>query len=211
MPENVIVGSIVTDKGSEKLVKAAKEGKKLDIKYIVIGDGNGEFYIPTSDQTELKNLCWQGEITSYSVSPDDSKQLVIRGIVPSDVGHFFMREIGVIDSDGDLIAVSNTGAVEFVPYTSGEILNMDITFYIQFKTAEIGAVNIVVHPTDQDIFREEILATVENMVDNVKIDMQEIEDTRIDEIFETTGGSSPGGYPEDWEEATEDDIDSLFD
>lgn len=184
MPEEeLIVGSIITDKGAEKLVRAGKEGRKIDIKYLVIGDGNGESYTPTPDQTALKNLCWQGEITSYEISPNDSKQLIIKGLVPSDVGHFFMREIGVLDSEGDLIAVSNTGAVEFIPYTSGEILNMDITFYVQFRSAEIGAVNIVVHPTDQEKLKQEILAEVQSMISQIQF--ESITNEEIDEITGT--------------------------
>ncbi len=186
MPEEeLIVGSIITDKGAEKLVQAGKEGKKIDLKYLVIGDGNGEFYKPTPDQTALKNLCWQGEITSYEISPNDSKQLIIKGLVPSDVGHFFMREIGVLDSEGDLIAVSNTSAVEFIPYTSGEILNMDITFYVQFRSAEIGAVNIVVNPTDQEKFKEEILTEVKSMISEIQVEIEAITNEEIDEITGT--------------------------
>lgn len=181
--EQLVVGSVITDKGSSKLAQAANKGKKIDLKYLVIGDGNGESYIPTKDQTALKNLCWQGEITSYEISPNDDKQIIIKGLVPSDVGHFFMREIGVIDSEGDLIAVSNTSDVEFIPYTSGEILNMDITFYIQFRSAEIGGVNIVVHPTDQEKLKQEILNEVELMIS--QIDFEAITNEEIDEITET--------------------------
>lgn len=199
-------GSVVTNKGAEKLVNAAKNGKKIDLKYIVIGDGNGECYEPTPEQESLRNLCWQGEITKFEISPDDQKQLIIKGLVPSDVGHFFMREMGVIDTDGDLIAVTNTGEIELVPYSSGRILNMDISLYIQFRTAEIGAVNIVVHPTDQDLFKDEILEDVDSMF---RSKFTEMEQSEVEEVFEMSGGGGTG-YPEDWVEADESDIDVLF-
>lgn len=187
MPEDeLVVGSIITDIGSAKLVRAAQQGEKVDIKYIVLGDGGGEYYKPTPEQTELKNLCWQGEITKYEISVDDEKQLIIKGRVPSDVGHFFMREIGVLDAEGDLIAVSNTSEIELIPYSSGEILYMDVTFYIQFRTAEIGAVNIVVHPSDQEQFKEEILKEVTSMISKAQAEF-ELETITHEEIDEITG------------------------
>ena len=181
MPEELIVGSLVTDIGSAKLARAAQEGKKVDLKYFVLGDADGENYQPEPEQTELKNLCWQGEINSFEISPDDDKQLIIKGRVPSDVGHFFMREIGVKDSEGDLIAVANTSEVELVPSSTGEILSMDITFYIQFKTSQIDAVNIVVKPSDQEDLKEEILQEVQSMITDIGI----ITNEEIDEITET--------------------------
>lgn len=207
MPEELVVGSIVTNKGASKLVQAAKEGKKIDLKYLVIGDGDGDYYEPTPDQTELKNLCWQGEITEYEISEDDDSQLIIKGLVPSDVGHFFMREMGVVDSEGDLIAVTNTSAVEFIPYTSGEILSMDITFYVQFRSAEIGAVNIVVKPTDQQRFKEEILSEVEDRINIFECDESDIQ-SLVGEVYPPY--EEGDGCDCEFEEASDEDVRGLF-
>lgn len=203
--EEIIYGSIVTDIGAAKIAKAANKGEKVDLKYLAAGDGNGEAYEPSTDQTELKNLCWQGDITSYEVSPDDDKQLIIKGQISSETGFFTMRELGLLDSDGDLIAITNTGNIDIIPYSSGEILKLDITFYIQFKSAQIGSVNIVVRPTAEDELREEF----RNEIESLKSSFYEADKADIENVFNMSGSGS-GGYPLEWEEVSETDIDALF-
>lgn len=219
MEDELLIGSRVTEIGSQKLVKAASSSEKVDIKYIVIGDANGEAYIPDASMTELKNECWQGTISSYEISPNDPKQLVIKAVVPSEVGHFVMREIGIKDADGDLIALSNTGELELIPYKFGQILNLNITFIVQFKSSEIGAVNIVVEPTDQEVLKEEILKevnqTIESKLENVEVTLYVLEENEVKEIVGTVWDDpyedeDPNCDCDEIEEATDADIDGLF-
>lgn len=217
--QEIIVGSIVTERGSEKLTAAAHDGRKVDIKYLVVGDGGGEYYVPETSQTELKNECWQGEIKSYNISPDDPKQLVIKAEIPSSVGHFIMREIGIKDNEGELIALTNTGDLELVPYSSGQILNLDVTFYVQFRSAEIGAVNIVVNPTDQELLKQEILQEVNQLVDgkleNVDVTLYVCDEQEIKEVVGIVWDDpyedvNPDCDCDDLVEADNTDIDGMF-
>lgn len=203
MPEDELkYSSLVTDVGAKKLALAANAGEKIDIKYFLLGDGNGEYYQPEPSQTELKNLCYQGEISSYSISPNDDKQLLIKCQVPSDSGHFIIREWGLMDSDGDLIAIANISDIEIVPFKTGEILNFRVSVYVQFDNSQIDGVNIVVKPTSEEILKEEILAEVNSAIRIYEADQTDIE-TLLDYKFD-----SPD--LEKYEEATEEDIRSLF-
>lgn len=168
---NIIIGSKVTDKGIAKLAAAAQSGEKVDLKYLVAGDGGGEEYEPTTDQTDLKNRCWQGEITSYEISPDDEKQLIVKGTISSEVGGFTMREIGVLDSEGDLIAVTRTSNIDLIPYSSGQILRFSIVLYIQFTNDTIDAVQIIVRPTEEEELRQEFnsqILELQTLIEEVK-------------------------------------------
>ena len=97
--EEQIFYSVVTDIGIEKINEALETGKKLDLKYIAIGDGDGEYYEPSVNQTELINELYRAEISSVD-------ELTARARIPFDVGGFYIREAGIFDSDDNLILIA---------------------------------------------------------------------------------------------------------
>ena len=97
--EEQIFYSVVTDIGIEKINEALQTGKKLDLKYIAIGDSNGAYYEPSVTQTELVNELYRADISAVD-------ELTARARIPFDVGGFYIREAGIFDSDNNLILVS---------------------------------------------------------------------------------------------------------
>ena len=97
--EEQIFYSVVTDIGIEKINEALETGRKIDLKYIAIGDGNGNYYEPNVNQTELVNETYRAEISSVD-------ELTARARIPFDVGGFYIREAGIFDSENNLILVS---------------------------------------------------------------------------------------------------------
>lgn len=165
MPNEMQYFSLVTDKGSEKLVQAVHDGKKVNITKFAIGDGNGQAVTPSAEQEALVHEFYKSEIDSYEVSSDDPKQLIIKCVVPGEVGYYVMREWGLFDEDDTLIAVANTADTTLVPAQSGEIFNLDLRAYIQFDNLEFGAVNIVVKSAGEEILKQEILEIVDNKIE----------------------------------------------
>ena len=94
--EEQIFYSVVTDIGIEKINEALETGRKLDLKYIAIGDSNGTYYEPTVTQTELVNELYRADISAVD-------ELTARARIPFDVGGFYIREAGIFDSDNNLI------------------------------------------------------------------------------------------------------------
>ena len=97
--EEQIFYSVVTDIGIEKINEALETGRKIDLKYIAIGDGNGSYYEPNVNQTELVNETYRAEISSVD-------ELTARARIPFDIGGFYIREAGIFDSENNLILVS---------------------------------------------------------------------------------------------------------
>ena len=97
--EEQIFYSVVTDIGIEKINEALETGRKIDLKYIAIGDGHGNYYEPNVNQTELVNETYRAEISSVD-------ELTARARIPFDVGGFYIREAGIFDSENNLILVS---------------------------------------------------------------------------------------------------------
>lgn len=96
---------VTTAIGSQKIVQAISGGVPVNLTHIAVGDGGGEEYEPQKEQTELRGETWRGEINKKVIHPDDPNIIIVTGIVPHDVGGFFVREIGLIDEDGDLIYI----------------------------------------------------------------------------------------------------------
>ena len=143
--------TIVTDLGKEKIASATIEGAKVNMVTVVVGDGGGTYYIPTADMTELRGERWRGNIAQKRINPDYPN--MIRAVIPRDVGGFTVREVGVLDDKGDLIAVCNTPDTEKAVILEGIAATLTIVMRIVFTDSAM--VEFVVDPTVDPVPREE--------------------------------------------------------
>lgn len=138
--------SLVTDIGRNKMLAAAQTGTKVNITHFAVGSGqNNAYYEPTTDQTALKNEVWRGNITACYISPDSENLLEIESVCPSNVGGFTIREMGVFDSDGDMIAVCNTPDTQKVLIADGVVHELALS--IEIALTNTDTVELVVDPT----------------------------------------------------------------
>ncbi|MDU6431692.1 MAG: phage tail protein [Pantoea sp.] len=100
--------AIVTNLGAAKIANAAALGTKLSITQMAVGDGNGALPTPNASQTKLVNEVRRGAINTLSIDPANTSQIVAEQIIPETEGGFWIREMGLFDADGTLIAVCNT-------------------------------------------------------------------------------------------------------
>lgn len=99
--------TLVTNLGLDLLTQATALGTQLKITHLAVGDGNGNLPTPSATQTKLVNETRRAAINMIYVDPDNSNQLVIEQVIPPEEGGFYIREIGVFDENGNLIAVGN--------------------------------------------------------------------------------------------------------
>jgi len=97
--------TILTSVGKAKIANATVLGQKVELTELALGDGGGSYYNPTEDQTELRNEVWRGAIGSVDIDGENPNWIIIQTVVPSQHGGFMIREAGVFDNEGDLIAV----------------------------------------------------------------------------------------------------------
>ncbi|MDE1190152.1 MAG: phage tail protein [Pantoea sp.] len=100
--------AIVTNLGAAKIANAAALGTKLNITQMAVGDGNGVLPTPTATQTALVHEVRRAAINTLSIDKDNTSQMVAEQIIPETEGGFWIREMGLYDADGTLIAVCNT-------------------------------------------------------------------------------------------------------
>lgn len=99
--------AILTSQGAARLANATALGTKLNITQMAVGDANGALPTPDPAQTTLINQQRIASLNSLAVDVNDAGQIIAEQIIPENEGGFWIREIGLFDDDGVLIAVAN--------------------------------------------------------------------------------------------------------
>lgn len=99
--------AILTNQGAALLANAAALGTKLNLTQMAVGDGNGTLPTPDAAQTKLVNQKRIAPLNMLSVDPNNASQIIAEQIIPENEGGFWIREIGIYDDNGVLIAVAN--------------------------------------------------------------------------------------------------------
>lgn len=153
--------SIVTDIGEQLMTQAIAEGKKVNISKIAVGDGEGSYYKPSATQTKLKNELWRGDINSCEISSDSQNIIVTKAIIPGEIGGFTIREMGVFDPDGHMIAVGNTPATPKVTIRDGIINEMSLL--MEIVLVNVDAVELLIDPNVVTATKGELEAVKNNI------------------------------------------------
>ncbi|ECR4436283.1 phage tail protein [Salmonella enterica] len=100
--------TVITTAGAAKLAAATVPGgKKINLNVMAVGDGGGKLPVPDAGQTQLVNEVWRHTLNKISQDNRYSNYIVAELVIPPEVGGFWMRELGLYDDEGTLIAVSN--------------------------------------------------------------------------------------------------------
>ncbi|HIA4813777.1 TPA: tail fiber protein [Salmonella enterica] len=97
--------TLLTDRGMAKIASALADKKQLHLQKMAVGDGGGQYYEPTASQTNLRHEVWRGEMNTLTVAPNNPNWLIAELVLPEDVGGWYVREVGVFDDEGELIAI----------------------------------------------------------------------------------------------------------
>ncbi|ENG0201988.1 phage tail protein [Escherichia coli] len=101
--------TVITDTGAKKLAQAAApDGKPVRLTHMAVGDGGGALPTPDSKQTRLVHEVWQHTVNRVILDATHQNRIIAELVIPPETGGFWIREIGVFDEHGDLIAVGNT-------------------------------------------------------------------------------------------------------
>ncbi|WP_181890778.1 phage tail protein [Escherichia marmotae] len=100
--------TVITTAGAAKLAAATTtSGQKVNITHMAVGDGNGNLPEPSASQTALINEVWRGTLNKITQNSKAPNQVIAELVIPPEVGGFWMRELGLYDSAGTLIAVAS--------------------------------------------------------------------------------------------------------
>lgn len=137
--------TVPTAVGEAKIANAIALGRTLTIAELAIGDGNGSLPNPDSDRTSLVNQVRRAPINTSVVDDDNPNWIVVEQVIPPDEGGWTIREIGLFDSDGDMIAYGNYPETYKPVLSEGSGRTQTIRFVMQ--VSDTAAVTLKVDPS----------------------------------------------------------------
>lgn len=99
--------TLLTDIGAAKLASATALGVPLKITHMAVGDGGGTLPTPDAKQTALVNEKRRAALNMLYIDPQNSSQIIAEQVIPENEGGWWIREVGLFDESGALIAVGN--------------------------------------------------------------------------------------------------------
>ena len=129
---------VITNKGQELITAAAFDSGELAVKYIVIGDANGESYEPSPEQTALVNQRNKLLITERIVNSPTRYTFLVQ--IPQDIDYYIIREIGLVDENDNLIEIAQ---MEQETYIQSDNLVQQLTIGIQIDVGQSSTVIVL--------------------------------------------------------------------
>ncbi|WP_105457104.1 phage tail protein [Escherichia coli] len=152
--------TVITDTGAKKLAQAAApDGKPVRLTHMAVGDGGGALPTPACKQTRLVHEVWRHTVNRVILDATHQNRIIAELVIPPETGGFWIREIGVFDEHGDLIAVGNT-AESYKP-TVAEGSGRAQTFRTILTVSSTATVALTVDNTM-------VMATVDYVDDKLK-------------------------------------------
>jgi len=127
--------TIITEVGLAKIAAARAAQTTVKLTTFAVGDGN---YTPTGKETKLQSEKYRKPINSSSSDPENKDTLLLNTVIPENVGGWYIREYGILDDVGDLIAIGI--ANEAYKPAPDDIKAVTISFTARIRISNIEAV-----------------------------------------------------------------------
>lgn len=160
--------TILTTVGLAKMANATVTQSPIQFTSLAVGDSNGSYYTPTSDQIALKHEVWRGNISSVYVDDSNANWIVIESVIPSNIGGFTIREVGLFDIDGDLIAVGKYPATYKPVLDDGS--TKDIYLRVIIEVANTSAITLKIDPSVALASKEYVTKAIEKLIPKTDIE-----------------------------------------
>lgn len=135
--------TILTNYGKTVLAEALAAQQPLEIPHMAAGDGGGAYYDPIEEQTNLRNELWRGDLNDLRTDEGVQGQVIAEAIIPMGIdGDWTVREIGLFDAKGGLIAVGKYPENYIPPASSGAKSQIHISIIINVDN--VAAVQLIV-------------------------------------------------------------------
>ncbi len=163
--------TILTEVGKAKIANATAMGGKVKFTKMQLGDGGGSQYDPQEKQTELKNKVWEGNISNIKIDENNSNWIVVETAIPGSAGGFTVREVGILDDEGNLLAIGKYP--ETYKPTVDDGCAKDLFVRVILMVVNTSTITLKIDPTV-------ILASMKNLEDLRKELNTKIDNTKTD-------------------------------
>lgn len=132
----------ITTIGLAKIADAIANNTPLNLATMKIGDGNGNTTNPSETDTDLVRSVYSGTPNYIDVDPADASRVICELVVPASQGGFTIREIGVFDDEGDLIAIAQFPPVYKPLPSEGATLDLVARLFLVVSNTDAIELNI---------------------------------------------------------------------
>lgn len=138
--------SIPTSLGAAKLAAAANDSQALTLSHMAFGDANSAPYLPTTrvGETQLLNERYRVAVQFVTQDSLNPNVYIIKARIPANIGGFDINEIGIFDTDGELIYLANYPRTFKPQITQGA--GGELTIKLHIMTSYSSAISIVLDP-----------------------------------------------------------------
>lgn len=98
---------LLTAAGAAKLANATATATTLKVTHMAVGDGGGNVPTPDPTRTTLINEKRRAPLNTLTIDPANVSQIIAEQVIPEDVGGWWIRELGLFDDSGALVAYAN--------------------------------------------------------------------------------------------------------
>lgn len=175
--------TILTQVGRASIANASALGNKVNFTHFALGDGNGSYYNPTESQEGLKNEVWRGQINNIVINKENPNWIILETIIPADQGGFMIREAGVFDDKGNLLAIGKYPETYKPAIVDGSAKDLYVRMILEVVNTSVVTMKVdptVILATKKDI---EIL---ENKINNIKVPVTSVNEKTGDIVLTAT-------------------------
>ncbi|HEB1451294.1 TPA: tail fiber protein [Escherichia albertii] len=155
--------TILTAAGKTQIASALAEQKQIRLQTMVVGDGNGKYIEPTEIQTKVVHEVWRGQLNTLKIAPDNPARVIAEAIIPEEVGGWYVREVGLLDTDGTLVAIGKFPETYKPQLPAGASKQIVIRAVMEVTNADV--VTLLIDPSV-------VMATREYVDDTLKAHQQ---------------------------------------
>ena len=134
--------TILTAVGQAKIANAVALGQQIQLTEMALGDGNGNATNPVQSQTGLVRQVYRAQLNQLSTDPANPNYVIAELVVPSDQGGWTVREVGLYDVDGNLIAVGNFPETYKPVLSEGASRDLVVRIIIEVSNASVVQLKI---------------------------------------------------------------------
>lgn len=140
--------TVLTETGQAKQADYQAGGPRVELATVHVGTGGGASYYDDYDQAALEALTglvdevWSDAINHLAVDDDNPNWVVVEGVIPTDAGGWMVREVGVKDTDGDLIAVGRFPPTYKPALSDGAAQDLLIRSITEWGNADAVTLNV---------------------------------------------------------------------
>lgn len=189
--------SLITEYGLNRQINALSNDQTIKLTKMAVGSGDGEI---TQSQTTLQEQKYEFFINSIEVDENNKNQLIATGVIPSDIGGFYIKEVGVFDDSGNLFAIGKIAPTYKPLLSEGSAKDLTIKFYLQVEN--VNNIELKIDPSVVIATRKWTLDNLNKKAD--KLDVYTKKETfNQDEInalipagtiIQSASQSTPRGY-----------------